>query len=79
MRKLDRVEREWLSELQSLALRNGYAVEFSGRRRQRKNGWPVDSAKPFALYITGGRPRAHIASFATMEQLERNLRARAGI
>lgn len=61
------------SKLHKLAENNGYIVEYKPTRRVR--GWPEKSQKPFGLYYTDG---THIASFATEEALERNLRGRAG-
>jgi hypothetical protein len=71
--------RSHLAALQELATRHGYAVEY--RPIVRVRGWLNPSAKPFALYTYCGGVRggAHLASFATLDALERNLRARAGL
>lgn len=69
--KLDRITRA-----------SGYLVGFNPMKRQRKNGWPEENPRPFALYMIGekdGKPDyKFLASFATAEALERNWRGRAG-
>jgi hypothetical protein len=55
-----------------LAGQCGYFVQL--RTLVHRRGWPERSTKPYALYLRGG---AFLASFATIEQLERNLRGRA--
>jgi hypothetical protein len=67
--KLDRITRE-----------AGYLVGYNPMKRQRKNGWPVENSKPFALYLVtekaGKAVYTFIASFKSAEALEKNFRAR---
>jgi hypothetical protein len=60
--------------LKVIAERNGYVFEH--RPVVYKRGWPTPSAKPFALFFSDG---GFIASFASLDDLERALRARAGL
>lgn len=61
-----------------LTRRHGYGVAYKPTRRVR--GWPMPSTKPFALYlIHQSGTWSYLASFATLTQLERNFRARAGL
>lgn len=62
-----------LRRIVQLVIDTDYEVEH--RPTVRVRGWPTPSAKPFALYLKGGK---HLASFATVEGLERNVRARLG-
>lgn len=73
--------RAQVAAIQETANRNGYAVEYLPTRKARKNGWPVRSAKPFALftYCDGNTGGEHLASFATFAALERSFYARAGL
>ncbi len=64
----DRLER-----LNRIAASIDLLVEHKPTRRVR--GWPEKSQKPYGIYFTDG---SHIASFADLDKLERNLRARAG-
>jgi aryl-alcohol dehydrogenase-like predicted oxidoreductase len=60
------------ARLQEVANSAGYSIEVKALRHVR--GWPTRSTKPFQLWLGD----SFIASFATIEQLERNFRARAG-
>ncbi len=57
----------------TLALATGYRIEFRPVRHVR--GWPVPSEKPYLLQYDD---YCYIAAFATLAQLETNLRARNG-
>lgn len=61
-----------LDRAQRVAATYGYGVTHKPTRKVR--GWPVASAKPYQLTRDG----CHLASFATLDALEINLRARAG-
>ena len=61
------------TKLHAIAADAGYRLDHIPTRRVR--GWPEPSRKPFHLAFADG---THIASFATVEKLEDNLRARAG-
>jgi hypothetical protein len=61
------------AKLQAIADRAGYHLEF--RPTIRVRGWPQKSEKPYALFHADW---SHIASFKTLDALERNLRNRAG-
>lgn len=66
------------AELRELAQRHGYGIEY--RPTVRVRGWPNKSARPFALYLAHASGAwDHLCSFATVDGLERNLRARAGL
>ena len=56
-----------------LAADTGYRVDFKGTKHVR--GWPQASTRPYQLAYDNGQ---HIASFATLEKLEANLRGRNG-
>lgn len=62
--------------LQALAKRCGYHVET--RFNTYVRGWPKASARPYLLYIATESGSAFLASFPTIDGLERSLRARAG-
>jgi hypothetical protein len=67
--------RQQLAALNTVAHRHGYSLEYHPTTKVR--GWPAPSARPFALrtYDSG----AHVASFETLDALERGFRARAGL
>lgn len=63
------------AELQEVAERNGYFIEI--KPLVYIKGWPHESKRPFQLHwLDGG---GYLASFATIEALERNFRGRAGL
>jgi hypothetical protein len=62
---------------------SGYLVGFNPMKRKRKNGWPEENPRPYALYmrfdLDGGKvDYKFLASFSTISALENNWRARAG-
>ena len=61
------------ARVSTLASETGYNVEFRPTRYVR--GWPQASTKPYLLQHGDG---SHIAAFAKLEDLETNLRGRAG-
>lgn len=82
MSALDHVERAALREntapryvqkLRDIAAEIFLFVEYQPTRRVR--GWPVKSEKPWSLRYTDG---TLLCAFRTLEQLEKNLRGRAG-
>ena len=56
-----------------IAERAGYFAEYRPTRRVR--GWPTPSARPYQLSYKDG---TFLTAFATLEALERAVRARAG-
>jgi hypothetical protein len=82
MAALDYVERAALKEntspryvqkLRDIAAEIGLYLEFKPTRGVR--GWPIKSEKPWSLRCGDG---TLLCAFHTLEQLERNLRNRAG-
>jgi hypothetical protein len=69
----ENVRAEYLQKLRDIAAEIGLYLVFVGTRRVR--GWPEKSKKPWSLRYTDG---TLLASFATLAQLETNLRGRAG-
>lgn len=57
----------------TLARTCGYFIEY--RPIKYVKGWPQKSTRPYLLQYDDG---SHLASFASLTKLERNLRARAG-
>jgi hypothetical protein len=62
------------AKLHAIAQSNGYLLDY--RPRVKVRGWPQDSAKPFHLRYSDD---SFLSSFATLDALERALRARAGL
>lgn len=62
------------ADLADLAKRYGYAIEYRPLTYVKR--WPTKSTRPWLLHIANG---GYLASFATLDRLERNLRARAGL
>lgn len=62
-----------LNRIAKFAESANYRVEFRGTVYVRN--WPQASSKPYHLAHADG---SHIAAFATLEALEKNLRARIG-
>jgi hypothetical protein len=82
MATFDHIERAAISEgirpsyvqkLRDIAAGIGLHIEHKATRRVR--GWPEKSRKPWSLRYGDG---TLLCSFARLEQLERNLRGRAG-
>jgi len=63
----------YLQKLRDIAHEIGLMIEYKETLRVR--GWPQKSSKPWSLRYSDG---TLLCSFATLAQLERNLRARAG-
>lgn len=59
--------------LRAIAADIGLYIFYKPVRHQR--GWPRKSARPFGLYYKDG---TLLATFPSLDGLERNLRARAG-
>lgn len=62
------------AKLHGIAERNGYRLDYVPRVKVR--GWPQDSARPYHLRFSDD---GFCAAFASLEGLERALRARAGL
>lgn len=60
-------------KLEAIAAGIGLNIEHKGFRRVR--GWPVKSEKPWSLRNADA---TLVCAFRTLDQLERNLRGRAG-
>ncbi len=60
-----------LTRAQVLAESANYRVEFRGTKYVK--GWPTASTKPYLLQYADG---SHIAAFAELESLVKNLRGR---
>lgn len=69
----ENVSARYLQKLRDIAAEIGLNIEYQPSRRVR--GWPQKSAKPWSLRYGDW---TLLCAFATLEQLERNLRARAG-
>jgi hypothetical protein len=63
----------YFQKLRDIAAGIGLAIEY--KAIVRKRGWPEKSRKPWLLRYGDG---TLVCAFATLEQLERNLRGRAG-
>ncbi len=62
-----------VQKLRDIGATIGVLIEF--KPTVRKRGWPEKSAKPWSLRCQDG---TLLCAFASLNQLERNLRARAG-
>ncbi len=60
-------------KLEAIASEIGLSIDYKATRKVR--GWPQKSSKPWSLRYKGG---ALLCAFAKLDQLERNLRGRAG-
>lgn len=65
----------YLQKLRDIAAEIGLNIEYQPMRLRRVRGWPQRSAKPWSLRYGDW---TLLCAFATLEQLERNLRGRAG-
>jgi hypothetical protein len=63
----------YAQKLRDIGATCGYLLDHKATRRVR--GWPEKSRKPWHILYGDG---TLCASFATLDQLEKNLRARAG-
>lgn len=69
----ENVRPSYVQKLRGIGATIGLRLEYKATVRRR--GWPERSAKPWSLRYGDD---TLVCAFATLEQLERNLRARAG-
>lgn len=69
----ENVRPSYVQKLRDIAATIGLGIDHKGTVRKR--GWPEKSRKPWHLHYTDG---TLLCAFRTLEQLERNLRGRAG-